>query len=146
MYVVAKTNAENSGNGQGNPLDKGILGRAVGIDFTARPAVSSRPNTESYESYGCSDSAPAGPAGDCNGLPPRLTDLQTDLSGEPAGHALAGHGGLQAGFEPGVLFVAPEIYDLLWVSSFLHRRLQSEMPGPNRFIPAHKIILKNLKG
>ena len=26
MHVVAKTNAENRGNGQGNPLNKGILG------------------------------------------------------------------------------------------------------------------------
>src|SRR5262249_15244295 len=68
MHVVAKTNAENRGNGQGNPLNKGILGRAVGIDATARPAVPSRPNAKSYESYGCSDSAPVGPAGNGSGF------------------------------------------------------------------------------
>ena len=68
------------------------------------------------------------------------------FAGETGGDVLAGYGRLQAGFETGALFVVPEIYDLLWVSSFWHGLLQSEMPGPDLIIPAHKIILKNLKG
>ena len=119
---------------------------AVGIDATARPAVPSRPNAESYESYGCSDSDPAGPAGNGSRFWVSLKNLLPDLAGETGGHVLAEYGGLQAGFETGALFVVPEIYDLLWVSSFWHGLLQSEMPGPDRIIPAHKIILKNLKG
>lgn len=75
-----------------------------------------------------------------------LTNLLPDLAGETGGDVLAGYGRLQAGFETGALFVVPEIYDLLWVSSFWHGLLQSEMPGPDLIIPAHKIILKNLKG